>query len=163
MRAALHMFLSRGLLGLVALATGGCGRQSPLDAASPTPPATVTMADVVGNYDLVAIRCCTGVPEQPLPAWTFPGRVLVLEGHLHLRADSIAVSSGRSRVTLFNDITYSSGTDSVRWTVRSDGVIDFVSGRQFPENQGRATPPAGVLVVAGGLSSGGTSFRYQRR
>jgi hypothetical protein len=163
MRPIRQVFLNGGLLVLVALATGGCGQQSPVDGSPLTPPASVTMADVVGDYDLVAIRCCPGVPEQPLPAWTFPGRVLVLEGHLHLRADSIAVSSGRSRLTLFNDTTYSSGTDSVRWTVRSDGVIDFVSGRQFPEDQGRATPPTGVLVVGGGLTSGGTNLRYQRR
>lgn len=119
------------------------------------------MADVVGEYALSAIAWTSLAPEEPVPTWTWPGRVWVLEGHLSLRADGTAISTGSARITTFGDTAYVTSADTSRWTVRPDGILDFVSGRRFPENQGRADKHT-VAVYAGGLASGGTVFRYQR-
>jgi hypothetical protein len=86
----------------------------------------------------------------------------VLDGSLSLRADGLAITSGRSRLTLFNDTTFRTGVDTVKWALEADGTIDFISGRQLPEDQGRGTGQV-VEVFSAGLTSGGAVFHYVRR
>jgi hypothetical protein len=145
-------------VGSLVLVGGGASSCGTLDNSSPPP---FSAADVVGEYTLSSIAWNASVPEEPVPTWTWPGRVWVLGGHLSLRANGTAITSGSSRITILGETTNVSGTDTVRWTVRPDGILDFVSGRQFPENQGRAAQHT-VAVYSGGLTSGGTIFRYQR-
>lgn len=151
-------------LVLVGVGAIGCASH-PLDNTPspppPPPPPVVSLADVVGEYALSSIAWNAYVPEESVPTWTWPGRVWVLGGHLSLRASGAAITSRSSRITVFGDTANVTATDTVRWTVRPDGILDFVSGRQFPENQGRADKHT-VAVYSGGLTSGGTIFRYQR-
>jgi hypothetical protein len=146
------------LLWASVLTVFGCSNPTTAPALAGAPP---IVADLAGDYTLTAIAFIASQPQAPLPPWTFPGRVLVLEGHLSLRTDGVAITSGRSRLTLFNDTTYNAGTDTAKWAISAVGTIDFTTSRKLPEDQGRATGRV-VEVFAGGLTSGGTVFRYER-
>ena len=158
-------FPSSSLAGALALVAACAGTTTePRDLPPPSDwPATpvLTIADIIGEYRLTHIASLAGVPEAPMPAWTWPGRVLVLEGSLTLRQDGRYITAGRSRLTLFGDTTFSSGADTASWELKPGNTIHFFTGRQWPENQARVA--RGVVVVyAGGFTSGGTVFRYQR-
>ena len=123
--------------------------------------ATLAVADIVGDYRLTHISWNASAPEAPLPAWTWPGRILVLEGTLVLRADGRYVTTSRFRQTMFGDTAYRAGVDSGSWLLRSGNTIEFLTGRHLPEDQARLAPGI-VMVYGGGIGSGGTMFRYQR-
>jgi hypothetical protein len=118
--------------------------------------------EIAGTYRLTHIAAAAEMGETPVPAWTWPGRVLVLEGSLTFRQDGRYVASGRSRLTLFGDTTYAAGTDSASWELKPGNVIQFTTGMQFPEDQARVGKGV-VVVYAGGFGSGGTVSRYQRQ
>jgi hypothetical protein len=130
------------------------GRETP---AQPT----LVLADIVGDYRLTHIAWNASVPEASLPAWTWPGRILVLEGALVLRTDGRFVTTTRFRQTMFGDTAYRAGVDSGSWLLKSGNTIELRTGRHFPEDQARVAPGV-VVVYGGGISSGGTKFRYQR-
>jgi hypothetical protein len=122
---------------------------------------TLAVADIVGAYRLTHIAWNASAPEASLPAWTWPGRILVLEGSLVLRTDGRYVTTARFRQTMFGDTTYRAGVDSGSWLLKTGNTIELRTEHHFPEDQARVAP--GVIVVyRGGIGSGGTKFRYQR-
>ncbi len=118
--------------------------------------------EVAGTYRLTHIAAAAEESETPIPAWTWPGRVLVLEGTLTLRQDGRYIATGRSRITMFGDTTYVAGSDSASWVLKPGNVIQFMTGTQFPEDQARVGKGV-VVVYSGGFGSGGTVARYQRQ
>ena len=121
----------------------------------------LAVGDLVGDYRLTQIAWNASAPEASLPAWTWPGRILVLEGSLVLKTDGRYVTTARFRQTMFRDTAYHAGADSGSWLLKPGNTIEFRTGRHFPEDQARVAP--GVIVVyKGGLGSGGTVFRYER-
>jgi hypothetical protein len=122
---------------------------------------TLAIADIVGDYRLTQIAWNASAPEASLPAWTWPGRILVLEGSLVLRTDGRYVTTARFRQTMFGDTAYRAGADSGSWLLKRGNTIEFLTGRHFPEDQARVAPGV-VVVYGGGIGSGGTMFRYQR-
>jgi hypothetical protein len=131
------------------------------DGTTTDPDGFLGSAGVAGDYRLTHIAWNASASETPLPAWTFPGRVLVLEGSLTLRTDGRFVSSSRSRLTMFGDTTFVTGADSGGWRWVRRSTIEFLRGSSpAPE----ALVGSGVVLLhAGGIGSGGTVFRYQRR
>jgi hypothetical protein len=153
-------------VGLLTAVLGGVGTPPHLAPATSQPrdlqaPPTLAVADIVGDYRLTHLAWNASAPEAPLPAWTWPGRFLVLEGSLVLRADGRYITTARSRETMFGDTVYRAGVDSGSWLLKPGNTIQFLTGRHFPEDQARVS--RGVVVVyGGGIGSGGTMFRYQR-
>ena len=121
----------------------------------------LAVGDLVGDYRLTQIAWNASAPEASLPAWTWPGRILVLEGSLVLKTDGRYVTTARFRQTMFGDTVYRAGVDSGSWLLKPGNTIEFLTGRHFPEDQARVARGA-VLVYGGGTGSGGTMFRYQR-
>ena len=122
---------------------------------------TLAVADIVGDYRLTHIAWNASAPDASLPSWTWPGRILVLEGSLVLRTDGRYVTTAQFRQTMFGETTYRAGVDSGSWLLKTGNTIELRTGRHFPEDQARVAP--GVIVVyGGGIGSGGTKFRYER-
>ena len=129
------------------------------DVASPPPP--LTAEHMVGSYRLASIAWVADEPFRALPAWSWPGRVLVLNGSLDLRADGHFTRSERSRTTLFGDTTFSEATQLGSWSMQADTVLLQIDARNAPQT---ALLSNTVLTTySGGFESGGARQRYVRQ
>lgn len=132
----------------------------PLACTRATGVVPVSADAAVGAYQLVSIAWSAESPYAALPAWTFPGRALVLEGQLVLSEEGRLVRYTRGRLSLFGDTTFTAVTDTGSWTVRGDTILLQFAPNNPPEP---ALLQARVLTTfAGGVASGGTRMRYRR-
>lgn len=120
----------------------------------------VTADAAVGAYQLISIAWSADSPYAALPAWTFPGRALVLEGQLVLSEEGRLIRYSRGRLSLFGDTTFTALTDTGSWTLRGDTILLQFAPSNPPEP---ALLHARILTTfAGGVASGGTRMRYRR-
>lgn len=126
-----------------------------------TLPRPLTADQLVGDYNLTSIAWRADEPFRPLPTWTWPGRVLVLDGSLHLSRDGHFVASAHSRTTLFGDTTFSESSGSGFWTLSGDTI--WLQPSDLRNSPGPARFVSKVLTTyAGGFESGGTRVRYSK-
>jgi hypothetical protein len=131
----------------------------PAEAQPHTVP--LTPDAVSGPYQLTRIAWIGDAPESALPAWTWPGRVLVLAGRLELDPDGSYMTSTSERGTLFGDTTFFSTSASGTWALRSDSTVRFMQTGTSTVTEARADGRA-LLWFGGLLNSTGTRFRYER-
>src|SRR5574341_1929764 len=87
-------------------------------AAELTPPHQLTADDLIGSYDLTSIAWGAAEPFRPLPTWTWPGRVLVLNGSIEVGSDGHYVSVVDFWLTmLFGETTFSECSATGFWTI----------------------------------------------